>query len=137
MNTMVDASLRVIPAALAAAVIAYRLNALAVGRWGGGAVGLLVPAIEELCKTGGACLLGAPIALVHILFGAMEAVYDGYTAGQVRWAAAALSLAGHAVFGALTGWTAHRRGLPLAMLAAWILHALWNSFTLRMAENRE
>jgi len=48
---MVDASLRVIPAALAAALIAYRLNDLAVGQWGDGAIRLIVPAIEELCKT--------------------------------------------------------------------------------------
>jgi len=44
---MVDASLRVIPAALAAALIAYRLNDLAVGQWGDGAIRLIVPAIEE------------------------------------------------------------------------------------------
>ena len=133
---MVDASLRAIPAALAAALVAYKLNGLAVDRWGERrAVGLVVPAIEELCKTGGACLLGAPIVPVHVLFGTMEAAYDGCAAG--RWAAGALGLLGHAFFGALTGWLVHRRSLPAAILAAWICHALWNSLTLRIAENRE
>ena len=132
---MVDASLRVIPAALAAALIAYRLNDLAVGQWGDGAIRLIVPAIEELCKTGGAWLLGAPIIPVHILFGAMEGAFDGLRAG--RWAAGALGLLGHASFGAVTGWVAQRGGFPLAILAAWTGHALWNNLTLWIAENRE
>ena len=41
------------------------------------AIRLIVPAIEELCKTGGAWLLGKSIIPVHILFGAMEGAFDG------------------------------------------------------------
>ncbi|MGI6038012.1 MAG: hypothetical protein ACOYD6_07270 [Limnochordia bacterium] len=114
---------------LTAALLAYGANRLVVGLWGQRAVALLVPAIEELAKTGLAVVMNQPLLGVHIIFGLLEAIYDARKGGQARWSASLASIVGHGFFGLLT-FSLARGSLPLAIGAAWLVHALWNSCTL-------
>ncbi|MGE5587291.1 MAG: hypothetical protein ACM3ZO_03630 [Clostridia bacterium] len=93
----------------------------------------LGPAVEEAAKTGFALAMAAPVVLVHLGFGAVEAVYDVWgrrTSGAERasgFAAGAMSLLSHAALGILVRAVLVRTWEPLlAVTVASAAHALWN-----------
>jgi len=94
---------------------------------------LLGPGVEEAAKTGFALAMAAPVVVVHLGFGAVEAVYDvsGRRGRASRsgpgFAAGAVSFLSHTAFGALTqAVLALTRQPLLAVTTAAVAHALWN-----------
>ncbi|MDI6637899.1 MAG: hypothetical protein QME82_03180 [Bacillota bacterium] len=94
---------------------------------------VLGPGVEEAAKTGFALAIAAPVVVVHLGFGAVEAVYDASVRrGWTSWsgpgfAAGAVSLLSHTAFGVLTqAVLALTRQPLLAVTAAAVAHALWN-----------
>ena len=94
---------------------------------------LLGPGVEEAAKTGFALAMAAPVVVVHLGFGAVEAVYDvsGRRGRASRSgpgvAAGAVSFLSHTAFGALTqAVLALTRQPLLAVTTAAVAHALWN-----------
>jgi hypothetical protein len=144
----------ILTSALAAAIAAYIFNRVSRRLAGRTTVVFIAPGLEESFKTGAALLTGAPVLVTHIVFGAIEAVYDlvapppgGRAAGAlaerqaVGWAgpavtdqgmrragAAAASLGGHALFGSVTLVVAGMAGSwPVGVAAAYGLHVGWNA----------
>ncbi|MGE5592970.1 MAG: hypothetical protein ACM3X3_04720 [Betaproteobacteria bacterium] len=98
---------------------------------------VLGPGVEETAKTGFALAMAAPVVVVHLGFGAVEAVYDasarlgpggGPASLSARGlAAGAMSLLSHAAFGAVTQAVLALTLEPfLAVAAAVLVHAVWN-----------
>lgn len=95
------------------------------------------PVIEESAKTLPAFYLGADVLATHILFGLIEAVYDAMAGGENRYRAAGCSLAGHALFGALTvTFLFLSQNVWLALLGGMTAHLLWNVAMLRRAQQK-
>jgi hypothetical protein len=66
------------------------------------------------------------VAAAHVLFGAVESLYDLRRTPRSGGAAAA-SLGGHALVGAVTAWTVAATGSPaLAIFCGISLHLGWN-----------
>ncbi|MGE5572311.1 MAG: hypothetical protein ACM3ZU_04730 [Bacteroidota bacterium] len=92
---------------------------------------LLGPCVEETAKTGFALALAAPVVLVHVGFGAVEAVYDA-SGRRASWsgqgfAAGATGLVSHAALGILTQVVLGLTRQPLlTVAAAAVAHGLWN-----------
>lgn len=90
-----------------------------------GVIVLVAPAVEETAKTGAALLLNADIFLTHVVFGGVELAADSRRGRGVWPGLAALAL--HSVLGFIAAWLYQaRESLPLALLPAAALHALWN-----------
>lgn len=91
------------------------------------------PVVEEIAKTWLSWLLGADILLTHFVFGLLEGGYDWLTAGQGAGKAAALSIAGHTLFGVITvSLLALTGSIWLALAAAIVAHASWNVIAIRL-----
>jgi len=93
----------------------------------------LTPAVEESAKTGFAVWLGAPVWLTHLMFGALEAVWDIPGNGRKGICAGMASLAGHAIFGLMAVFLWKNTGfLWLALLGSYFLHMAWNGIVLKL-----
>ena len=114
-------------AALLATAGAFVINRWGINRFGFAEVVWIGPAIEELGKTGIALVLGAMVLPVHVCFGVTEGIFD-LRGGTRRSAAAAVaSVAGHSMFGCITGWgyeifASWWGGILLAVMT----HMFWN-----------
>lgn len=96
---------------------------------------VLGPLVEEAAKTGFALAVAAPLVVVHIGFGAAEAAYDAAGRRASGIAAGAMSLVSHGVFGVVTQQVLTITRQPLAaVLAAAVLHAVWNLVIVALAE---
>ncbi len=113
--------------------LSFLLNRAALKYAGARAIVTWGPALEETAKTVPAFWLGADVLLTHALFGVVEAVFDWRTSPANGVAAAALSVAGHGLFGALTVAVLHFTGsLVLALGAAVAAHIAWNAALIRL-----
>jgi hypothetical protein len=122
-----------IVAGVIAALIAYIFNRYYVQRIGNKAIFLLVPAIEEISKTLSAYLLGANILLAHIVFGAIEALYDGVNSSKkIALAAAIASVITHTLLGMVTYWVfKSSSNLSAAIISSALLHFGYNYFIVK------
>ncbi len=127
--------MRVVVAGLLAAGAAWLANTWLETRYGERALVFGTPLLEELCKTGAALLMGAPVLAVHFLFGTVEALVDLLPAGRRgSLRAGAVSLLGHLFFGAVTMGVAGLAGSWwIGMAAAAVLHMGWNSLVAGLA----
>lgn len=117
-----------IPAALAAAGLSWLTNGFIL-RLGRGGVVYLAPAAEEIAKTGLAIAVGASVPATHILFGLLEALWDG--AGKKDIPAGLAALLGHTLFGLITYLTLLFSGSAVpALFFAYIAHMGWNTMVL-------
>lgn len=95
------------------------------------------PAVEEAVKTLPAYFLGVDILLTHVIFGLLEAVYDGRR-GKTGWLAALSSVSGHGLFGLATVTMQHLTGaVAWGLIAAWLLHTGWNALAVRKEAKRQ
>ncbi|MCX7780292.1 MAG: hypothetical protein N2491_05130 [Negativicutes bacterium] len=109
------------------ASLSFLVNRALLRRLGPTVVITLGPAMEETAKTLLPYYLGVDIFVTHAAFGLFEATYDYVTGGKQKWAAAAASVAGHALFGFITVSVLRLSGsLPLALASACVLHIGWN-----------
>ncbi|MGE5576171.1 MAG: hypothetical protein ACM3TT_03115 [Syntrophothermus sp.] len=119
-------------AAVVAAAAALLINRLALRFWGTGVIVWLVPAVEEVTKTTVALIWHAPLLITHILFGAVEAVYDMATSPETGMVAGLLSVFGHALFGytVVLGlrWF---DSIFIGAAAGILLHILWNGVVMK------
>ncbi|MBS3975718.1 MAG: hypothetical protein KGZ75_03185 [Syntrophomonadaceae bacterium] len=115
-----------------AAALAFAVNRWLISRFGNRAILFLVPAVEEMLKTGLAVAAAVPIWPVHLVFGLMEMAYElrsgvrlpGLTAGLV-------AVAGHAAFGAVALYVTGITGFwPGGWAAATAAHLAWNRWVL-------
>ena len=120
---------QVLLGACLAAGISYLANRFLIKYWGNWSIGLLVPGVEEIAKTGLGILLNTSIWGIHILFGVIEALYDGFTGGETRWAAVVASLLGHCFFGFIAT-SLVSRSMGMAIMVPWLVHGAWNYLTL-------
>lgn len=82
------------------------------------------PLVEETLKTGLALAWGAPLVLVHIIFGLVEGFFElrAYKSG-----AALAAVAGHSLFGAVASLIWQNSGQAIFTWAGgFILHLGWN-----------
>ncbi|HBT47454.1 MAG TPA: hypothetical protein DEA73_06200 [Peptococcaceae bacterium] len=88
------------------------------------------PLLEEALKTGLALAWGAPLLLVHAVFGLVEAVWE---LTRARGGAALAAVAGHSLFGAAAAalWEGTGRA-ALAWGGGFLLHFLWNAALWRL-----
>lgn len=115
------------------AALSFLLNRAALRIIGVEAVITVGPVLEEAAKTLPAFYLKADILLTHVTFGVIEAIYDWLTCGRSGAAAALGSVAGHALFGALTAAVLGLTGsLGLALLAGIGAHLIWNVTLIRL-----
>lgn len=115
------------------AALSFLINKLLLRYVGPQVVLTWGPAVEELAKTWLSWHLGADILLTHLLFGFLEGAYDWLTAGQHSGKAAALSVAGHALFGVITLSLLMLTGsIWLALAAAIVAHVAWNTIAIRL-----
>ena len=97
----------------------------------------IIPAVEEVAKTGLAILFNGPILLTHGVFGTVEAVIDVFATRRKGIAAGMVSYLGHFLFGFLTilgqGYLGSIwAGLGLAYLA----HAYWNVLVVKVGKEK-
>lgn len=108
-----------------------------VGRWGPKVITTVVPPLEEVLKSGVANILGVSILYTHVVFGALEAIYDlvfspkpektGIVAGTV-------ALGGHTLFGYVTVAVFSYTGVFwLGVVLGSIVHLAWNRLILRIS----
>ncbi|MEL7633782.1 hypothetical protein [Sporomusa sphaeroides] len=118
------------------ASLSFLLNRLFLRYIGPVTVISLGPVAEEAAKTLLAYYLGAELIAVHVIFGAIEAVYDWYQEGG-GLAAPALSLAGHSLFGVATaGILAMTGTVWLGLAAGIVLHLVYNVAVVRLLAER-
>lgn len=118
-------------AGIIASLICLVINNIVLKIGGDRVIVLQIPFIEEAVKTLGAVLLGGNLILCHMVFGAVEALYDLYNSpAEYSMTASLLSLASHTVFGIVAytlvvyiGW----HFLSAVFISA-IVHSLWNKF---------
>lgn len=114
-------------AGLLAALFSFLANRLALRSYGPLAAVGAVPLLEEVGKTLPAFLLGAPIPLVHGVFGLVEAWHDFSSRRGRAVISPLLSAAGHLAFGSLTQLVYNLTGsLGYGVMAAAAAHCFWN-----------
>ena len=112
-----------------ASVLAYFSNRLFIKRFGNMAIITFIPFWQEFLKSVVPILLGTPLIFSHLVFGAMEAIYEIGTAENARAAAAGgfVSFVSHLIFGILTVHVYYiTKSLLLSVFAVSLLHGLWN-----------
>lgn len=118
-------------AALMAAA-SFLLNRELLRRFGSHVVVSLSPILEESVKTLSAYYFQADLITVHAGFGVIEAAYDWCSSQGTAWKAAALSIAGHSLFGVVTAFCWRFSGIVwLGLAAGCTAHLLWNVIMLR------
>ncbi|MGI6703928.1 MAG: hypothetical protein ACOX42_07965 [Clostridia bacterium] len=115
-------------AGLTASLMGFLSGSVLLKYKGDRALVLFVPVMEETLKTLAAVVFGAGIVPTHLVFGMVEALYDLYSSpAAYSTIAAALSIASHMLFGTATWFILRYSGsVVLAVLAASVLHSLWN-----------
>lgn len=113
--------------------VSFLLNRTLLKYFGNITVISLSPAVEEMSKTLFAFYLNADIAATHITFGFLEAVYDWYNGSKKgNGKAAALSIAGHSLFGVFTLVALKLTGSIWPALGAGLVsHLAWNVVIIR------
>lgn len=112
--------------ALFAAALAWQLNRL-LGYLPDRYLFFLAPLQEEAVKTFPAIYMGASIFFIHVLFGAVEAVWEIFSYYRNGFFAGLAALASHSAFGFITASTyaLYDAALP-AVLAGYLAHTTWN-----------
>jgi len=89
---------------------------------------LLIPLIEETFKNGLAYLFNVSPLPVHLIFGLAEGIWESFT--NSKWLLLGNALLGHGVYGAvaLILWSKPY----LAFTVAFLLHALYNTYILKI-----
>ncbi|HHY91835.1 MAG TPA: hypothetical protein GX511_00670 [Firmicutes bacterium] len=124
-------------AAALAVLLALAGNRLLLDRLGPQAISYVVPALEELLKTGSAVLWGASIVEVHGLFGLAEWAWDQRRGGNRRVLAGLTGLATHLGYGFITVLAVRTTGwIWLGYALAALAHTLWNTAVCRTAGRR-
>lgn len=91
------------------------------------------PLIEEILKTGSAAWRGAPVAVVHLTFGLVEAAYDMAGSSQPRFLNAAAGLVSHFIFGIVALQVMKLGGSWfVAVVISYPVHAVWNHTVLSL-----
>lgn len=112
--------------------LSFLLNRLFLRYIGPVTVISLGPVIEEAAKTLFAYYLKADLIAVHVVFGAIEAIYDWYQDGGRKLAAPALSIAGHSLFGMATAGVLGMTGsIWLGLATGIVLHLIYNVTMIR------
>jgi hypothetical protein len=120
-----------------AAGIAYLINRQVVRQLGPGAIGSVIPVVEEVLKTGLAIILGASILGAHLIFGVIEGAYDLITGGEHRAWAGVISVVSHFIFGLVTLTVSTNLGVLPAVAISITIHAGWNIIIIKLAGNRQ
>lgn len=111
-----------------AAALAWHLNKLVAYLPARGML-LLPPFIEEVVKTTPAVVLETNIIFTHFFFGAVEGLYEAFTAGGGGYLKGVSALFSHTAFGTVTALVYMRYGaLVPALAAGYLAHATWNCF---------
>ena len=116
---------------MVSALIAYGFNRILLRWQKEKSILFMIPFVEEVSKTSVAILSHSSMIGVHVVFGVIEAFYDVIHTKEQRVAliAAVLSLISHSIFGIISyylyDWT---RCSVLAIIAATIIHSIWNYF---------
>jgi hypothetical protein len=115
-------------AGLTASLMGFLSGSILLKYKGERALVFFVPVMEETLKTLAATVFGAGIVSTHMVFGTVEALYDLYSSPEAYSVTAALlSIASHTLLGAATWFILKYSGSAvLAVLAASVLHSLWN-----------
>ncbi|MDD3654112.1 MAG: hypothetical protein PHO01_08010 [Desulfotomaculaceae bacterium] len=126
-----------IAVALFAAALAWQLNRFLINlpdRY----LFFLAPLQEEAVKTLPAIYTDAPIFLVHVLFGAVEAVWEIYSHKRNGFFAGLAALASHSAFGFITAliYSLNNTAL-LAIMAGYLVHTLWNYMVVMATSRRK
>jgi len=100
---------------------------------GNNAIFIVVPAIEEISKTLGAFFLGANILFTHMVFGAIEALYDGINSSKkIAMAASMASIATHTALGIISYYAFELTGnIGIAIVVSTLLHFTYNYFIVK------
>lgn len=113
--------------------LSFLLNRALLKHIGNITVISMSPAVEEMSKTLLAYYLDADIFATHVTFGLLEAVYDWYNGTKDSGKAAALSIAGHSLFGVLTLVVLKLAGSIWPALGAGLAtHLAWNVTMIRL-----
>jgi hypothetical protein len=129
--------MRTIIAGVLAAIIAMVVNEVPVRLFRLYGVVVMVPVIEEACKTFFAFYFNTGILLTHLIFGGVEAVYDLANAKkQVASLAAVVSILGHLVFGFVTLLAIEKNGsIVYGILSGSLVHIGWNALVILVFPN--
>ncbi|MDD4169639.1 MAG: hypothetical protein PHD36_05180 [Desulfotomaculaceae bacterium] len=122
--------------ALLAAALAWQLNRLLKNlpdRY----LFFLAPFQEEAVKTFPAIYMGVSIFFIHVLFGAVEAVWEIFSCCRNGFFAGLAALASHSAFGFITASTyaLYDASLP-AIFAGYLAHISWNYVVMLLATRR-
>ncbi|NLX87655.1 MAG: hypothetical protein GXY97_11000 [Clostridiales bacterium] len=120
--------LLVISAGLSASLMGFLISSALLKSMGNRVLVFYIPAVEELLKTLGAVIFGAPVVPAHFVFGMVEGLYDLYSSPPDRsFTAFVLSIVSHTLLGT-AAWLAIRvsGSVFAAVLASTVLHSLWN-----------
>ncbi|SJZ74256.1 hypothetical protein [Selenihalanaerobacter shriftii] len=123
--------MNIILVGLIAAVVTMLINRYLVAEAGNLVIIYLVPFVEEVVKSFSAYFWQTNILLVHLVFGAIEAIYDFYSTSEHGVLAGSFSLLGHFAFGYITLFIYLKsNSILLGVLAATTVHTLWNYIVL-------
>ncbi len=117
------------------AAICFGFNQLLLRKFGMPVILTYGPVLEEAVKTMTGFYLSVSLVALHSFFGLIEGIYDWQqrTSRRKGLVAAALSVAGHALFGFLTWYIYSWWGnIWLGMAAAMLVHMLWNAALIRI-----
>jgi len=120
--------LLVLSAGLSASLMGFLISSALLKSMGNRVLVFYIPAVEELLKTLGAVIFGAPVVPAHFVFGMVEGLYDLYSSPPDRsFTAFVLSIVSHTLLGT-AAWLAIRvsGSVFAAVLASTVLHSLWN-----------
>lgn len=117
-----------VAAGVLAAATAYIFNRKIIEHIGNKGIVSFIPIVEEVLKSLAAVYLGGSLVTVHLIFGTVEACYEISGAKGLKEAIGGLnSVAVHGILGLVTlGVLTLTSSLWLGILAAAILHSLWN-----------
>jgi hypothetical protein len=117
-------------AGIVASLVCFTVNSYIMKAVGDKAVVIYIPAIEEIAKTSAAMALNGNLMLSHMVFGAIEALYDLYNSPkEYSLTASLLSLVSHSVLGIITISAVSFFEYPvLAVGISATIHSLWNRF---------
>ncbi|HQD41475.1 MAG TPA: hypothetical protein PLE53_02520, partial [Bacillota bacterium] len=111
-----------------ASLMGFLISSALLKSMGNRALVFYIPAVEELLKTLGAVIFGAPVVPAHFVFGMVEGLYDLYSSPPDRsFTAFVLSIVSHTLLGT-AAWLVIRvsGSVFAAVLASTVLHSLWN-----------
>jgi hypothetical protein len=127
--------MKIILVGVIAALGSLLSNRYLVKEFGNLVIIYLAPLIEESFKSFLAYHWSINIPLVHLVFGAVEAIYDFYSSAEHRISAGTFSLLSHSIFGYIT-WLIYQKfnDILLGVFVAIIIHSFWNYIVLKIPE---